>query len=360
MKKKILAGLFLAGLMVFMVVSPTFAAKKVKPITIKCSHAFGPKINFIDLWVKWADDVVEKTEGRVKFKWYHGGALSKPKEEQEHCRRGLVQMVGTSATWYSHMPLWEMNGALPFQPSDTLTSVKTKWQLYQEFPELRNEVEHMNMKLMIIAPYGDYHIISRRPLKSLKDFSKLKVAVLGRQQTKWFDGTNATPIFLPGPARYEALEKGVVDASLMGGLAISMLFRHPEVAKNVLIANLGQYCSFFFAINQDTWNKISAKDQKTIETLNKIYMFEKFPERIEGDEQKYRKIMEEKHGVTFYKLSEADKRQWAKSIPNLAKSWVDEAKNGSEKKLRKRIWARYLELTAEAGHEWPMDWSNVN
>jgi TRAP-type C4-dicarboxylate transport system substrate-binding protein len=258
------------------------------------------------------------------------------------------------------MPLWEMNGALPFQPSVTLTAVKIKWQMYQEFPELREEVEHMNMKLMFIGPYGDYHIIARRPLRTLDDFKRLKIAILGRQQNKWFEGTGATPIFMPGPARFEGLEKGAVEASLMGGLGVTMLFRHPELCKHLLLARLGQYCSFFYAMNQDTWNKISPKDQKTIQALNSRWMFEEFPRRIDADEKKYRQIMEEDYGVQFYEMSEGDRIKWANSMPNLAKEWVDEAPDEAGKELRKRLWKRYLELTAEAGHEWPMDWSKVD
>jgi TRAP-type C4-dicarboxylate transport system substrate-binding protein len=360
MKRTYTVGFLVAAFMIAVVFTPSWAAEKVAPITIKCSHAFSPKMNIMQLWMEWAEEVTKRSDGRIEFTWFHGGAISKPGEEQEHCRRGVVQMVGTSATWYSYMPLWEMNGALPFQPKDTLLAVKTKWQLYQEFPELRNEVEKMNMKLMFIGPYGDYHIISRIPLNSLDDFQGLKVAILGRQQPKWFEGTGATTIFLPGPARYEALEKGAVDASLMGGLGSTMAFRHPEMCKYMLLCGLGQYCSFFYTMNQDTWNKISPKDQKMMEELSKTLMFEWAPKRIDGDEVKFRKIMEEKFGVNFHTLSYKDRTKWAQSLPNLAKAWVDEAENDSDRELRKRMWLRNLELVKKGGYEWPMDWSNVD
>lgn len=358
--KRMYAGIVLIMLIVSWVVAqPVLGAEKVKPITLKCSHAFSVKMDPIDVWLQWADEVTKRSEGRIKFQWFHGGSMSKPGEEQEHCRKGVVQMVASSATWHPTMPLWEMNGALPFQPSDTLLAVKTKWQLYQEFPELRKEIEDKNMRLMFIAPYGDFHIAARKTIEKLDDLAGLKIAILGQQQPKWFEGTGATTMFLPGPARYEALEKGVIDASLMGGLAGSFGFRYFEMCKHVLLPELGQYCSLFMAINQDTWNKIAPKDQKMIEELNQETMFKWFPERVSSSDSKVRKMSEKELGVSFYEMSDNDRKDWANSLPNLAQSWIDEAENSSDKELRKRMWLRNYELTTAGDYQWPMDWSNV-
>jgi TRAP-type C4-dicarboxylate transport system substrate-binding protein len=339
--------------------STTWAAKNETPITIKCAHAFSPKMPPIAIWMKWANEVTKRSNGRIKFQFFPGGSIAKPGEEQEACRRGVVQMVASSGSWYPTMKLWEMNGALPFQPSDTLLTIKAKWQLYQEFPELRTEIESKNQRLMFIAAYGDFHIVSREPMKSLDDLKGIKVAVLGTQQPKWFQGTGAVTIFFPGPARYEALEKGVIDASLMGGLSGSLGFRHFDICKNVLLCRLGQYPSFFMSMNKDTWNKLLPEDQKMIDELNKQTMFEWFPKIIDNDEAKAKKICEKDLKVTFYQMSDNDRISWARSLPNLAQVWIDEATNASEREVRKRMWHRNLEITRTAGYQWPMDWSDV-
>jgi TRAP-type C4-dicarboxylate transport system substrate-binding protein len=358
MKTKLAWGLVMALFVFSLIPEMTWAAKEEESITIKCAHAFSPKMSPIDVWMQWAGEVTKRSNGRIKFEFFHGGSLAKPGEEQEACRKGVVQMVSSSATWYPSMPLWEMNGALPFQPSDTLLAIKTKWQLYQEFPELRKEIEGKNMRLMFIAAYGSFQIISRKPLKSLDDFKGLKIAILGQQQPKWFKDTGATTIFLPGPARYEALEKGVIDASLLDPVG-SFSFRHFELCKNVLLCDLGQYCSLFMAMNQDTWNKLLPEDQKMIDDLNKETMFEWFPKRVKSDNAKTFAISEKDFGVTFRQMSDDERTKWANSLPNLAQSWIDEAKDASDREVRKRMWLRDLEITRSGGYQWPMDWSDV-
>jgi len=359
MKRK-LGWILLVTLLVFLIVGETtWAEKKETPTTIRCAHAFSPKMPPIAIWMKWANEVTKRSNGRIKFQFFPGGSLAKPGEEQEACRKGMVQMVASSGSWYPTMKLWEMNGALPFQPSDTLLTLKTKWQLYQGFPEIRNEIESKNQRLMFIAAYGDFHIVSRKPLKSLDDFKGIKVAVLGIQQPKWFKGIGAITIFFPGPARYEALEKGVIDASLMGGLSGSLGFGHFDICKNVLLCRLGQYPSFFMAMNQDTWNSLLPKDQKMIDELNRETMFEWFPEIIDRVEAKAKETCEKKLGVNFYQMSDKDRKNWANSLPNLAQGWIDEAADGSEREVRKRMWLRNLEITRAGGYEWPMDWSDV-
>lgn len=361
MKEKHIIIVLAVLLGIIFMLLPVCEAKEVKQkITLRCTHAFSPKMSTIGAWIWWANEVTKRTDGRIQFKWYHGGALSKPGEEQEHVRTGVADMAASSATWHAHMKLWEMNGALPFQPSDMLLSVKAKWSLYHEFPALQRELEQMGQRLMFIIPYGDFHIISRYPLKRLDDLKGLKVAVLGRQQPKWVEPVGAIPIFMPGPARFQALEKGVIDASLMGGIGGAYGFRHHEVCKHMLLSELGQYCSFFTTINQKKWNKISPKDQKVMEELAEEFMFEYCPREITASDTLCAKKMQEEYGVHFEKLPEEDKIRWSHSLPNLAKEWVDEAANQQERDVRKKIWLRFLEITTEAGYKWPMDWSNVD
>jgi len=366
MRNKIYKGglfvsvLMIAGVILFSWTCATAAQpKQVKPeITIKCSHSFSQGSSSVKGWMWWADQVTKRTDGRIQFKWYHGGALSKPGEEQEHMRTGFADMVMSSATFHAHMKLWEMNGAIPFQPKDTSIAVKTKWQLYNEFKELQDEIALKNGVLMFIGAYGDYQIISRVPLKSMDDLKGLKLAVLGRQQPKWISPVGAIPTTIPGPARYEALEKGVVDASLMT-LVASYAFRHHEICKYFLYADLGQYCSIYFTMNKDTWNKISREDQKVIQDISMEVMNDFYPKLIAEEDVRVEKLMKEA-GVTFYSLTDKEKARWAESLPNLAQDWINEATDASGKELRKRIWKRYLEITAGYGFTWPMDWSKVD
>ena len=127
----------------------------------------------------------------------------------------------------------------------------------------------------------------------------------------------------------------------------------------MLLAGLGQYCSFFVTMNQDVWNKISPDDQKLMMDLSETVMFDWFPKKLAEEALDYRKKMEEV-GVTFYTLSNEDRISWARSLPNLAKDWINEAADASGKDLRKKIWSRYLEITAKGGYIWPMDWSKVD
>ena len=339
--------------------APPEEEEVTQAMTLRCSDSLPPTINLNEMWEWWGEQVTERTDGRIQFEWYHAGALSKPGEEQEHCRTGFVDMVGTSGMWYDTMQLRQLGAALPFQPSDLESQVRIMWQLYQEFPELPAELENKNMKVILIPPTDTWDIISRVPLKTLDDFKGLKMAILGKQQPKWFEPLGAIPSNLPGPARYEALERGVIDASVMAGMQMHCAFRWHEICKNMIITDLGHFPGWTNAINLDVWNKISPSDQKIMMEVAEELMFEYGPQKVADDGVKYRKLMEEA-GVTFYTLSQEDRLKWAQSLPNIAKEWVDEAADDAERELRKRLWLRNLELTKQAGYVWPMDWSNVD
>ena len=61
------------------------------------------------------------------------------------------------------------------------------------------------------------------------------------------------------------------------------------------------------------------------------------------------------NGLTVVEMKPGEKEKYAELIPNMAKSWVEDANkagyNGTE------IMKRYIELLKETGYELPRDWS---
>lgn len=345
----------------------TPTAAPVEPIKLRFSNYYPAMFSTPEMEAQglydpanwWMDEVEKATEGRVTFERFWAGALTKPGEELEQIEAGIIDVAEIASIFSpGRLVLWEIDGSLPFKPLDTKLVQDVKWQLMNEFPELRAEIENCNAVPIFTLAYGSYECIANRPLPDLAAYEGLKVAGIGRGMLRWFDPVGADVTFMPIPDRYNAIQSGVVDASCLSVLT-HYQYKYYEVAKHQGLPGFGAYASICVAVNKDKWNQISPGDQQIMLELGQRAMNEINPALCAAQEAYARQEME-KAGVTFWELSEADRATWAQGLPNMAQEWIDEAKTDEEHELRVRMWKRYLELTVEAGYEWPMDWSDVS
>ena len=90
----------------------------------------------------------------------------------------------------------------------------------------------------------------------------------GPIQKRLLEDLGAVPVAGPGPKAYELLESGVVDASLHTIESV-INFRVEGKLKHHTIVPGGFYdASFFIAINEGKWNKLSEADRKAIMSVS--------------------------------------------------------------------------------------------
>jgi len=318
-----------------------------------------PTTDYIDPTLWLLGEIERRTEGRVIFNQHWGGDLTKPGEEDDQIKSRLIDMT-TIASIFSPgtMPLWEMDGALPFRPADDELVSRVKWQLFLEFPELRAEIEQLGGHVICVASYGSYQIIANRPLETVEDYDGLKVAVVGRFMPRWYSSVGGVPITMPIPDRYGALERGIIDASSLTPAA-HYKYGYFEHAKHHGMPDFGAYAAIATVITTDKWNEISPEDQAIIMKVGEERMWEYGPAYYKQANVEFTEKLEAE-GVTFYYYTDEQRSQWANTIPNFAQEWIDEAMDAADRDVRMRMWKRYLELTVELGYTWPMDWSDVS
>lgn len=334
---------------------PTEEPPEVEPVILRFSFYYTAAIVPDLVW--WMDEIEKRTEGRVKFERHWGGALTKPGETPKQLKAGLID-VGALATLFNPgtFVLWEIDASLPFKPSDTRLVNEIKWTLFQEFPELRAELEHnTNGVLMYTSAFGSYEVIANRPLPDLQAYKGLRVAVIGRHMPRWFAPIDAIPVTMIIPDRYPALEMGVIDASSLP-IDLNATFKYYELAKHHALIGLGDYAAIAVTMNRNRWNQIPPGDQEIIREVSMQAMLEVKPRLMKERTEAAMERMKEA-GVTFWPLSNEDRIRWAQALPNLAQEWVDEARTDEERQVRIRMMERYFELTKEGGHEWPMEWT---
>jgi len=305
--------------------------------------------------VTWEKMVTERTNGKVKFKNYFGGALGKAAEHLSLCSSGSVDIV-ISYGWYtpSELPLQDYDYAFPFGPSDPFIITKAMRRIYEEIPEIKAELQRQNITRIFQSPGLKEIFLSKTPVKRFEDFKGKKCKVIGKYFGRWIKALGMAPVSAPGTEVYTMLQTGVVDIAL-DTLDLHHAYKNIEQAPYVIDPELMVTNWISCWINLDSLKRLPEKYQKILlrsgeelEMRAALEINPQWEERIISSWKKNPK-------VKFIKLSDEDRRKWANACPNTPAEWADEVT-----KLGLPGWKilrRYMEITSDLGHVWVRDWS---
>lgn len=328
-------------------------APAAAPVTLKFTSPLPPPpYSAAVIAEEWGKEVEKRTNGQVKFQFFHGGTLSKPQEELDAIQKGVAESGFVTLPYYpSKLPLGNFSYAVPFGPDKATVMLEAATKLYDAVPELKAEIERNNMKIIFLRVIGNYDIVSKSPIRTLDDLKGKKLASIGDYHPKIVQAGGGTPVAMPVAERYQALQTGVVEGSVLP-LDLSVNSRFHEVAKNAIQVGLGAAYSTAITINQDVWNKISPANQKII-----LEVGAEAGKNLAGRTDKMIEdaiVTIKASGGTIIDFPAPEKAKWAEKLPDFPAEW---AKDMNGKGLPgTKVMETYFDIAAKAGFKQVRPW----
>jgi len=306
--------------------------------------------------VAWEEMVTVRTKGAVTFENFFGGSLGSAWEHLDLCSTGVADIVITYG-WYtvSRLPLQDFDYAIPFGPTDPYILTKAMRQIYEEFPELKEELNRNNVERIFQSPGITELFLSKNPITSLDGMKGQKIYATGRYFGRWIEALGGTPVSAPSTELYTMLQTDVVDMA-MDTTDLLYAYKIIELIPHCLHPKLLTTNWISCLINLDTLNKMPKEIQNILlRTGEELELYAAMKINPEWEEMVHSKWEEENQNHTFAYMSENDRQEWADKCPNTAAEWADEmAKEGLP---GWEILERFVEITGNLGHEWLRDWS---
>ena len=199
----------------------------------------------------WAREVEARSGDRLKIEMYPAGTLS----AADQCYQGVVDGVsdiGMSCFAYTpgRFPLLE-GIDLPLGYPDGLTASRVADRAARHFqPE-----EVANVKVLYVHAHGPGILASRRPVPTLEAVQGLKIRATGLS-ARVAEALGGVPIGMSQPDTYEALQRGVVDATF-APIETLKGWRQAEVIESVTdTSSIGYTTAMFVVMNRDRWNRL--------------------------------------------------------------------------------------------------------
>jgi TRAP-type C4-dicarboxylate transport system substrate-binding protein len=274
---------------------------------------------WMELMLKGAEEVKEKTQNRVQFKFYPGGVMG---SDQAVLRKIKIGQLHGGAV---------VAGSLTkTYPDNQIYALPLKFDSYNEVAYVRKQIdpiiidgfEKNGFVVFGIANGGFAYVMSDTPIKSVKDLRAKKVWIPdGRSMAKAaVDAFNITPIPLPLSDVRAGLQTGLINTVTTSPLGALVLQWHTQVKYMLDVPFIYLYA--MMAVDKSTFMKISPDDQKIVrEVMGRT--FHLLDIRNREDSIKAKEALQ-KQGVKIIKPEADSLKEWKKMCVDLPEKLIEE------------------------------------
>ncbi len=234
-----------------------------KLIQLHFSSAHTPKsaIHYA-VWVRFANELKKRTDGRVTVTIYHSNSLLSTREAYDGIISGVADMAYVIPDHTpGRFPLFEVT-SLPFMVPSSEVGTRLGDALLENIPEMMAEFKAVHMLwTWKTEAFGLSLTEKAGPVRTLEDIKGKKIGG-GAMTIALLKALGAAPLSVGISDRYLSAQTGVIDGLLMGwaGLTGWSLY---EVTKYHTDANL-LAGGAVMVMNKDFWNSLPSDIQKII------------------------------------------------------------------------------------------------
>jgi TRAP-type C4-dicarboxylate transport system substrate-binding protein len=237
------------------------------------------------LMEEWANELGEKTGGKVKATVYPVGTLSPPLETYEALVNGMMD-VGIAPDGYTpaRFPLQMLCAESQHGVPSAEAGTRIRMALWEKFPEVREEFK--DTKVLWLIVHGPANLHTSFPARTLEDLEGKELRTPPGGPVLMVEALGIVPVSMPMTDTFLAIEKGIVDG-LTGPNEVLKSMRLADVTDYTMMLNY-YTGAFFVAMNVNTWESLPPDVKQVIESLNEPYMAKNAKGMddvdIEGDE----------------------------------------------------------------------------
>ena len=256
MKKTLATLAFIAGI----------AGTAYAETTIKLGH-FGPGTDVFSLSVEaFAEEVNERSEGRLNVQVYPAGQLGNERQQISALQGGLQEILVTASTNVTNMhpPLSLLD--LPFAFGNEVEADAVTMGDFSE--KLLDGLDASGLVGLALWENG-FRVISNNvhPISTPADLEGIKMRVLGAPVfIDTFGALGSSPVPMPFTELYSALETGTVDGQDNTFVTVDMM-KFYEVQKHLTLTN-HMYSAFIVLAGKPFMDRLTPEDRAVLEEVS--------------------------------------------------------------------------------------------
>jgi len=295
--------------------------------TMRLSHQYPPGHQMAKVLEQFASEVKAGTAGKLEVQIYGSEQLYKAAQNHAAVARGQVESAAIlNFQWGATIP--EMNvSSIPF--------LMTRADQLKKFPSseaaalLNKKIEERGVKPIawLVDANDGIFTSGKQALVKPADFKGIKIRGLSKLFDAGLAAVGASPSAMPGSEVYQALESGVIDASLTG-VAAAYSRRFYEVQKFGAASTIVTAYSNI-VVNPAWWNKLPDDAKKTVLSAAQKAEVAMTPTSDEVDPEDIKRLKDK--GMNVVVLTKAQEKELAAVMqPAVIKAFTESAPDGAK------------------------------
>ncbi|MEA2040063.1 MAG: TRAP transporter substrate-binding protein [Thermodesulfobacteriota bacterium] len=299
----------------FVVGSFAFSFAGSKPIEFTFSTFFPPTHIQAKLLVDYGNEIEKRTNGRVKFIHFPGSSLLKGPGVYDGVVKGITD-IGESVFAYTRGRFPSIEAIdLPMGYPSGVAATKIINDFYNKF----KFKEFEDVKVLYLFAHGPGLLFSKKAVANLEELKGLKIRSTGTSAAV-SKALGACPVSMPQNSTYEALQKGVVEAT-WGPIEVLKGWKQGEVIKYMIDCySVGYTQGFFVAMNKKKWDSLPQDIQKVFEEVSAEWIV-KTGEAWDSSDEEGRQFSLSLGNKTIT-LSEEESARWAAAVQPVMEDYI--------------------------------------
>lgn len=291
-------------------------------VTLTFGHPFPPTDPIqVNVWEPWVEEIRQASEGTINIEIHAGGALAPAPQVYENVAAG-AQDIGWTLPGYTpgRFPITQIIEA-PFAFPNAVEGTEVAWELWEEFDAFQAEYGDVTMLALWAMDTGD--LFTRdQPVRSLEDLAGLTIRSPAPLQSAALEAMGASPVSLPGPDIYDAVERGVIDGYKLANSATRVFDLGPTTSyRTVCNCYTG---AFVLVMNPQTWEGLSPAQQRVMEEHTGRDLSLRLADAHDAAADEVAADYWPEHGVESIELSEDEFARWREAVQPVFDQWIAE------------------------------------
>ena len=297
------------------------ATALAETVTLRMSTWLPPQHHLVaDTLPTWIKAIDEASGGTLKIN-IDPAPIAKPPAQYDIVRDGAADM-SYHVVAYTPGPFEILRGAeLPFLSPNAEIGSQAAYDWYDR--NIGFDKEFKDVKVVTIFVHGPGAVHSKNPIEKLEDLQGVKLRV-GGGGVRMAEALGATPVAMPAPQAYEAIQKGVADGAMFPYEAIRG-FKLGELVDNHLTIAGGLYTTpFAVMMNRAKWDGLSDEHKKVLTDLGGVAGAKILGAGWDRADAAGLEAAKAQNG-TVRELSDEERARWAEKIAFMNEDWIKKA-----------------------------------
>lgn len=267
----------------------------------------------------WADAVRKETNNAIELNYFPAEQLGKAKDMLQLATTGVADIAYVVPSYVSDkMPLMTVS-ELPGMAQSSCQATKGFMQLVRGGILDQKEMKPNGVVVLFATVLEPYQVFANKPMSSLEDIRGLKLRTAGAAQSNTIKALGGVPISMAAPETYDSLTRGTIDGVVFPSTSLIAYDLPGRLKSGTEGVSFGTVV-LTYVMSQKRFDSLAPNVQRAMlsagdKTAQHVCEFL-------DESGKTNKAKIEAAGVTFFKLSDADKKKLADASTASQQEWA--------------------------------------